>query len=674
VTDPLGKNTTYTYDIAGRQRTTTDANGGVTTKGYDAAGRVNSITDPKNNVYNFNFDGFGRQTCMKYSDGSKETWTYDGDGNVYQYTDRAGEVLTHVYSNRDLETSSSWSTNGLAITRTYDAAGRPTGVNNGNSNVTWGYDGAGRMVSETQDLYLPALGLNPAARTVQYAYDIANRLTKLTYGDGTQLTYAYTHRDMVSQITLPGSSGLASYIYDKNGNRTNIPLLNGVGSAFTYDADQRLTKLAIPTLTNGSRALNYTFNNAGIPNELTRDDGTFEQYGYDNTYEVTSVGYNNGTVGLSYDLSGNRTQVNNFGAITNYTTNTLNQYTLAGATSFSYDSKGNMTQNGPWTYTYDAQSRLIFASGSGTTGELFYDGLNRCVARQINGVTTVLYYNGWNITEEFDGSGVQQARNYYGAGVDEILAMYRAGSWYYYQRDRLGSIVRLTNAVGQELESYTYGAFGTPNGVSAFGNRFMYTGREWIAPLGLYDYRNRIYSPSLGRFLQTDPIRLEAGDANLYRYVRNSPTNSVDSSGELGIVWVITAIILIGVLTYEAVIPHPTPPPPQSTPPPPPPAAQPPPQPPPVLGPELPGGAQDQDLPNPFADPGNPNDWAPPALQDDPADWWKDPPSPTPDPPTPNPPPPPPDPPSPEPPPPEPPPPDPPAPEPPTPEPPPPAE
>jgi RHS repeat-associated protein len=56
---------------------------------------------------------------------------------------------------------------------------------------------------------------------------------------------------------------------------------------------------------------------------------------------------------------------------------------------------------------------------------------------------------------------------------------------------------------------------------------------QWIAPLGLYDYRNRTYSPTLGRFLQTDPIRFDARDANLYRYVSNNPVNWVDPDGLL---------------------------------------------------------------------------------------------------------------------------------------------
>jgi len=63
----------------------------------------------------------------------------------------------------------------------------------------------------------------------------------------------------------------------------------------------------------------------------------------------------------------------------------------------------------------------------------------------------------------------------------------------------------------------------------------MFTGREWIAEVGLYDYRNRVYSAELGRFIQTDPIRFDAGDVNLYRYVFNGPINLSDPLGLWGI-------------------------------------------------------------------------------------------------------------------------------------------
>ena len=49
--------------------------------------------------------------------------------------------------------------------------------------------------------------------------------------------------------------------------------------------------------------------------------------------------------------------------------------------------------------------------------------------------------------------------------------------------------------------------------------------------IGIYDYRNRVYSPDLGRFLQTDPIRFDAGDVNIYRYVGNGVTRLKDPYG-----------------------------------------------------------------------------------------------------------------------------------------------
>jgi len=110
----------------------------------------------------------------------------------------------------------------------------------------------------------------------------------------------------------------------------------------------------------------------------------------------------------------------------------------------------------------------------------------------------------------------------------------------YYHHDGLGSTVALTEGTGNVVESYTYDVYGQPSFLSAtyqllptssVTNRFLFTGREYLAELALYDYRHRFYSPSLGRFLQTDPIRFDAEDVNLYRFIENSPVDFVDPDG-----------------------------------------------------------------------------------------------------------------------------------------------
>jgi RHS repeat-associated protein len=92
--------------------------------------------------------------------------------------------------------------------------------------------------------------------------------------------------------------------------------------------------------------------------------------------------------------------------------------------------------------------------------------------------------------------------------------------------------------------------------VSAVGNRFMFQGREYFAELGLMDFRRRFYAPTLGRFLQSDPlglqtegVKLSAGqkalfspgftapeafassEMNLYRYCGDDPVDNSDPTG-----------------------------------------------------------------------------------------------------------------------------------------------
>jgi RHS repeat-associated protein len=104
--------------------------------------------------------------------------------------------------------------------------------------------------------------------------------------------------------------------------------------------------------------------------------------------------------------------------------------------------------------------------------------------------------------------------------------------------DHQGSIRQIVDNTGSLLNQITYDSYGniTNQTNPSVTFRFGYTGREWDGETGQYYYRARYYDARVGRFLSTDPIGFTAGDANLYRYVGNSPTNATDPSGLLTII------------------------------------------------------------------------------------------------------------------------------------------
>jgi RHS repeat-associated protein len=193
----------------------------------------------------------------------------------------------------------------------------------------------------------------------------------------------------------------------------------------------------------------------------------------------------------------------------------------------------------------DAQNRLISATNGGTTETFKYDGLNRQVSRKI-GTNADIYsvWDGWNLIEEIQSGSVTAA---YLSGVGGLVKNLVSGNYYY--QDASGSTSHLASSTGQLLEWYRYDLQGTPVfynasntqlSTSNYSIRHLFTGQQWHKELGLYDLRNRFYSPDLGRFLQPDPIG-HAGDAgNIYRYCGNNPVKWSDPLGLAGgdhVIW-----------------------------------------------------------------------------------------------------------------------------------------
>ena len=143
-----------------------------------------------------------------------------------------------------------------------------------------------------------------------------------------------------------------------------------------------------------------------------------------------------------------------------------------------------------------------------------------------------MVYEGSNIALTFDGTGAQTHRYLYGPGVDQILADETATSVNWALVDNQGSVRDVIDSNGQLLNHIVYDSYGqvTNETNAGFDFRFGYTGRERDRETGLQYNRARYYDPSIGAFIGQDPIGFGGGDANLYRYVGNSPFNGIDRS------------------------------------------------------------------------------------------------------------------------------------------------
>ena len=190
-----------------------------------------------------------------------------------------------------------------------------------------------------------------------------------------------------------------------------------------------------------------------------------------------------------------------------YTADALNRYTAVGAVSPTYDGNGNLTSDGTFTLGYDAENRLISASGAGNTVSYAYDAQGRRKMRTVNGVKTVFVTDASNREVlEYDGtSGAIQRWYAYALGPNDVLSQMNvaAATRATLVPDILGSIIAAQDSSSGALTKIGYLPYGKSPSTGPFG----FTGQRIdVETGGFYYYRARHYLPAWGRFMQPDPI------------------------------------------------------------------------------------------------------------------------------------------------------------------------
>ena len=265
-------------------------------------GTIYYVIDGTNNI---RYTVFAQNNCYYLYPGgdcgfSIPTYIAGGEAEIVaEYTyDARGNILTETKEN------------GITTYYTYNAAGLPkTVINKRGETVISGYtyaymlDGNIKSITET------------SGKTVNYTYDGLGRLVKEEKLDN-------------------GTTGMISYTYDVNGNRTGKNE-NGVATTYTYDANNRLIS-----------------ENCG---------GWLTTYSYDANGNRTGIFVNNNFAGTySYDL---------FGKQTSYTANNI------GYTYYTYRPDGLRHSVGSTKHIWDGSNIVAEKYGNSETYYTYGIGL-----------------------------------------------------------------------------------------------------------------------------------------------------------------------------------------------------------------------------------------------------------------------------------------------------------
>jgi RHS repeat-associated protein len=590
-----GQGPAYMNTPAGRLHSRTWARtvGGqplVTTYGYDQAGQLNSIT---------------------YNDGTTPNvgYTFDRLGRLAQVTDigtrtlgynAAGEVLNDNYAASGLGFNSQ-------LRYGYDGLLRRTNLDNVSlgENVNYSYDAASRLASvstvDSGQVTLSAtysyLANSPLVGQITFkqngmtrltttkGYDNLNRLTNIVNAASVNLSSAYQYNpanQRTNQLREDGTYWV--YQYDSLGQVTSgkkywsdgTPV---AGQQFAYNFDdignRKTTASGGDAVGSSLRLANYTNN---LLNQITSRDvpGYVEDQGAaTNTATVTVNGaaayqkgnYYRGELAVDNSSSPLYLAITNQGTL-DTSSAFINGHVLVAQTpeTNSYDADGNLTQDGKWTYMWDAENRLIGMQSLSTIPAAAkrqmiyaYDDQGRRIYAKIMEWNTSsgsyqmiteerYWYDGWNIICRADLAttlvqnfvwGLDLSGSIQGAGGVGGLLMLddSTGASYYYDYDGNGNVLGLVNANdGTTAAQYDYDPFlGVlrANGLIAKANPFLGSTKFYDWDTELYNFGHRPYKPATGTWLSREPLG-EAASCNVMNYVGNDGVNSYDVLGLYG--------------------------------------------------------------------------------------------------------------------------------------------
>ncbi|MEQ1931385.1 MAG: RHS repeat-associated core domain-containing protein [Parvularculaceae bacterium] len=571
VTDPRSKLYAYGFDALDRVIRETDPDSAVTNLTRRSDGAVSAVEDAKTLVTSYVRNAWGEVTQTTSPDTGVTSYVRDARGLVSSMTRATGITTTYTYDGAGRLLSESFSSDpGATRTYTYDSTtpsgnrgvGRLASITDSSGVTTFAYDAHGNMTSTTRAIG----GFN---YSTSYAYADGDKAVSLTYPSGRIVTWSYGSSGNVTAIRMRANAGAP--LEDVLTSVTHLAMTdsgsmgtegegglwtvkagtfgNGLQLAATYDQDGRLATLgagAVQALTFGYDAAS---NVASMADGVTPSRSQIFQY--DDLNRLTQAVGVYGTIGYAYDLVGNRTsKVSNATAETYAypaTSHRLSSVTGGAVNrSFGYAVSGQLaseTKGGAaLSYVYNGAGRMVEAQNGGVAFAAYaYDAFGQRVAKSTTaaapgGASSVhfIHDEAGRLIAEHNGVTGAVMREYVWLGLQAVAYVdHSSGApvTYYVHTDQVMNPQKLTNAAGAVVWDRVYEPFGEEISVSgALTEPLRFPGQTADAETQFFQNWNRDYDPSLGRYIQSDPIGL-LGGINTYAYVGGNPLSAVDPMG-----------------------------------------------------------------------------------------------------------------------------------------------
>lgn len=462
---------------------------GLMTYGYDKDGLVTEVKQADGNGVTVKRDGAGRIKQVETHPGSWRT-EYDLKTGLATQLEGAGETVTFAYDGSQ-PISETWS--GMV-----------------NAKITRQFDGQGRVVAE--DI--------ADSSKLEYRYDKAGHLIQA--GE-----LSITRHPSTGQIKSE-RLGILERTWRYN------PFGKIVGTTITASG-KPIYKLTVERDKLGR----VTERVEQLPNGKTHK----RVFSYDKEDRLASFQDDHGPITkYAYDENGNLVRETSAGKTIEATYDGQDKLIRRGTDTYEYDPAGrlvtNTTKSGKTSYEYDRAGHLLAVTlPSGKKVSYALDGEGRRVGRSIDGKLTdaYVYTDALRPAGLFDGEGRLTGRFVYTLPWSSPTYFTRNGKFYLLVTDGIGTprlvLDAATGAVDAQFESDPWGRIVSGGTQSTLP--FGLAGGLADPDTGLVHFGMRDYAPRSGRWTAQDPLGINAGDANLYRYASGDPINQTDPTGAI---------------------------------------------------------------------------------------------------------------------------------------------